>query len=437
MSSDKESRINMYPLNATELVEQINSSPTPYHAASTASKILKSKGFTEIKYNDQFHTESGGYFFIRSGSLIAWRHNGGKANKFSIVGTHSDSPNFRVRPKPNIVNKLGIRIGVEVYGSPLLNSWLDRDLSLAGMVAVKSGKKSELTLCDLQKSVFKFSQLAIHLDRSINSSGLKLNPQDHMKPIWLDDTKDPELALQKSLADNLSTKPENIIGWDLMAYDTQPGKIIGSDTRGYISSARIDNLVSVFCAVHALATTKPDQDMDAIPVLLVLDHEEVGSGSSSGAESNFVSQTLERIATSIGADRESYLKTLASSFAISADGAHATHPNYPDRHDGNHSIVMNKGVAVKQNSSQRYSTNISSYTEFLDAIAVDNRSLQYYSHPNDISCGTTIGPLLAKNLGISSIDIGVPQLAMHSIRETAGCSDVIQLEQIFKLFWQN
>jgi len=418
-------------LNLELLAKNIDSSPTPYHAVSTISNTLIENSFVKLDLRSIFTAEPGKYFVSVGGSIIAWIQNE-KFLPYRIVGSHSDSPNLRVRPNADLNTSIANQLTVEIYGSPLLNSWLDRDLGLAGLVNIKDSSGKSEHLLTLDKSVLRIPQLAIHLDRKLSSDGLKLDQQKHLKPMWLTGPDKP--VLNELIADQLSISSDQILSSDMMLYDLQNAEVISGDS-GFLSSSRIDNLLSVFAGLDSLSQLS--DDCSSTPVFAVFDNEEVGSRSDTGAAGAFLDQVLERISLSNSLDRGQYLAAISNSHFLSVDGAHATHPNYPEKHDPNHRIIMNNGIVIKHNTDQHYATDARSESDFISCIDGLDLEIQRYSHRNDMSCGTTIGPIVSANLAINSIDIGVAQLAMHSIRETAGCKDILDLGKAISAFWSN
>ncbi len=426
-----------------DVLADISASPTPYHAVARAVSILEPAGFRGVDLGRTLPVEPGSYYAAQGGSLVAWRqqqeHRG-----FTIVGAHTDSPNLRVKSHPDVVSAGVAQIGMEIYGGVLLNSWLDRDLGLAGRVSVAtSSGVAEQMFCD-ERPLMVVPQLAIHLDRDILSNGLKLNPQKHLAPMWAlapptddraeaDGTSSSVGALRHHLATVLEVPPEDILAWDLMAFDVQPPSIIGRDG-DLFSTARIDNLLSTFCGVRALVELEPDHS-NRTSVLALYDHEEVGSESATGAAGAFLASVLERIATAEGASRSEYLTALNQSMVVSVDGAHATNPNYVDRHEPSHRVALNGGIVIKRNANQRYATDARSEAFIVDVCRRADVPLQWYIHRNDLPCGSTIGPITAGRLAIPAVDIGAPQLAMHSIRETAGVLDVVHLLAAIGASW--
>ena len=426
------------------ILGDLEASPTPYHAVERASSLLTAAGFTGVDPAEALPTTPGAYLTANGGTLIAWIQSDRRPDAgFVVVGAHTDSPNFRVKSHPDVTSAGLAQIGLEVYGGVLLNSWLNRDLGLAGRVALAAGEGSgiEQVLVDVGEPLLTIPQLAIHLDRAVHDSGVKLNKQQHLTPIWTvaptDGDVSTEGGLRAFIGQRLGAGPDRILSWDLMPYDLQAPSRLGLN-REFIASARIDNLLSSFCATRALARLAesggPD-DRSATPVLVLYDHEEIGSESATGASGNLLLSMLERIAYAQGADRNGFLTAMARSIAVSADGSHATHPNYVDKHDPNHQIALNAGIAIKRNANQRYATDALSESFIVDVCRDAEVPLQYYIHRNDLPCGSTIGPVTAARLGVPTVDLGAPQLSMHSIRETAGTIDSIYLTDALYGAW--
>lgn len=450
------------------IVSRIRSSPTPYHAVVESVSQLQSHGFAHHVPSDPLPNQPGRYVVESGGSLVAWiqprRHH-----RFTVVGAHTDSPNLRLKSRPDRKSANLHQLSMEVYGGVLLNSWLNRDLGLAGRVAVTHDDgRVENRLVDIDEPILTIPQLAIHLDREIRSDGLKLNPQTHLTPLWSGPDAGSEQGVDGEdetprqaddnhggassganggdeagrftayLADVMGVSAGSVLSWDLMAYDLQAPAFVGRHHE-FVASARIDNLLSSFCGVDALSSVAEGaptgDDLDTTPVLVLYDHEEIGSESATGAAGTFLLTMLERIAAAAGADRQEFLTSLSRSIAVSADGAHATHPNYADKHDPEHRIELNGGIVIKRNANQRYATDAISEAFIVDACRRADVPIQYYINRNDLPCGSTIGPITAARLGVPTVDIGAPQLAMHSIRETAGTIDAIYLSEALAAAW--
>ncbi len=358
----------------------------------------------------------------RGGTLICWQVHADASPDapFRIVGAHTDSPGFRIKPRPDASSAGWQQLGVEVYGGPLLNSWLDRDLGIAGRVAVGAGADRVLRLVRDDRALLRIPQLAIHLDRELGEQGLKLDRQRHVQPVWgVEGSGGQPRDFVEYLADLLDVAAGDIGWWDLAPFDLTPARVAGPADE-LLVSARLDDLVSCHTAITALRSAQPNRH---IALVGLFDHEEVGSGSADGAGGALLSQVIERVALARGATRADHLRSLAASHAISADMAHATHPNYPERHEPSHPISVNAGPVVKVNAQQRYATDASSAGPFLDACRDADVPVQRFVSHSSLPCGSTIGPMTAARLGIPVVDVGVAQLAMHSVREVCGAVD--------------
>lgn len=409
---------------ARRMLELIDAAPSPFHACREAADRLTAAGFAELREVDAWPTGPGSFYVRRGGSLVAWSvaaHHRPETG-FRIIGAHTDSPNLRVKPHAD-TGRVGYRqVAVEVYGGPLLNSWLDRDLGLSGRVVVRGPHGPEERLLVVDRPLLRIPQLAIHLDRDVSTKGLVLNPQQHLSPIW--GLGDPSPGgFTRFVAAELDVAADAIVGWDLMTHDLTPGCLLGADDE-LVSAPRLDNLCSSWAGVEAMTTALADgAELAQIPVLVLFDHEEIGSSSDRGADSTLLPALTERIVLGLGGGREELLRALAASACCSADNAHATHPNYADRHEPGHLIELNKGPVLKVNANVRYATDAMSAAAFVAACDQAGVPLQRYAHRSDLPCGSTIGPITATRLGISTVDVGAPQLAMHSARELCGSAD--------------
>jgi aspartyl aminopeptidase len=409
------------------LLNFIDNSPTPFHAVEESKNRLIHKGFKELSESESWNISLGGrYFTTRNGSSIVAFKIGGRAPQdsgFKIIGAHTDSPNLKLKPN-SVYEKSGyLQLGVEVYGGVLLSTWTDRDLSLAGRVILKGSNDCLVTkLVKIDRPLLRVPQLAIHLNRQVNEKGLLLNKQTHMPPVFalIDEKLQGDSPLKKLISLELDVSYEDIIEMELSLFDLQKGALSGLNNE-FVQTARLDNLASCHAALMALEDGSTIDE--ATQVIVFYDNEEIGSESRQGAGSPFLKDVLERIQEKFEETREEYLRAISKSFFISADMAHAIHPNYSDMHDPRHMPQINKGPVVKINASQRYATDAetSAYFELL-AKKVDV-SLQKFVTRSDLGCGSTIGPITAANLGIKTIDIGNPMLSMHSIREMAGSKD--------------
>jgi len=419
-----------------DLLAFLGDSPTPFHAVQSAVDRLSAAGFTPIRETDSWsELKPGRYSFAHGGSSVfafvipdAKRIDG-----FRIVGAHTDSPNLRLKPNPEYKKEGYAQLGVEVYGGVLLNSWLDRDLSLAGRVFVRDGDRVESRLVRFTKPMLRVAQLAIHLDRDVND-GLKLNRQDHLAPIF-GLASDGAKELSAMLAEELAVDAKQIAGSDLMLYDVVPPTRGGRDGE-LIFSARLDNLAMCHAGVRALIDVSSKAMGSAlVPVVALFDHEEVGSETAYGAHSGFLPRALERIVLSREGSREDFHRALAGSICVSADMAHAVHPNYEGRHESRHKPVLNGGPVIKVNAQQRYATSGATAALFRDLCAKSEVPVQHYAHRTDLPCGSTIGPIASTLLGIRTVDVGNPMLSMHSIRELGGAKDPAMMTKVLAAFY--
>lgn len=407
---------------AVGLIEFVAASPTPYHAAAAGARMLAEAGLTPMALDQEWEGGAGSYL-IRGGTLIAFLlpERSAPDDGWVVVGAHSDSPNLRLRPRPDL-NREGYRqLAVEVYGGPLLNSWLDRDLGISGRAVVMgaSGPETRLFLLDLP--LVRVPQLAVHLDREVNDKGLRLDRQTQLVPIWgLGGGEPPDFA--GFLGEELRVGPEALLSWDAMLHPVEPPRIAGRRLE-FISSPRLDNLASAYAGVRALCRLAGSRQVARPTVLAIFDHEEVGSSSTSGAAGALLPTVLERLGLSRGGGRADHLRSLVRSQALSVDVGHAVHPNYQERYEPAHLLRMNSGPAIKVNSNQRYATDSETAAGFVAACRQAGVPVQWYSHRGDLPCGSTIGPLLATRLGVPTVDVGIPVLAMHSAREMAGAED--------------
>lgn len=412
---------------ADALCRFIDASPSPYHAVAAAAALLDDAGFTEVALDQPLPERAGARYVRRGGSIVAWRQPAGAVRAFRIVGAHTDSPNLRIKPRADTVRAKVRQLGIEVYGGVLLNSWLDRDLGLSGRVSVATPDGLRLRLLRIDEPLLRVPQLAIHLDRDIVTEGLKLNAQTHLAPMWdLDTERGSAAEFTAVVAEHLGVAAGDILAWDVMAHDLTPSRRTGVGGV-FVSAPRLDNLCSSFAGLRGLLAAT--DDTPATPVVCLYDHEEVGSTSATGADSALLASLLERIAIAGGADRAGYHAALAGSLCVSADMAHATHPNYVERHEPDHQVTLNEGVVVKVNANQRYASDAESIGLLLQACADADVPTQRFVNRTDLPCGSTIGPITAARLGIATVDVGVAQLAMHSARELCGADDPSWYEQ--------
>jgi len=410
----------------------LDASPTPFHAVQQLKLRFENAGFVEVSESSSWVLAPGqGYFTLKNGSsILAWRQpteSVGFAAGMRMTGAHTDSPCLRVKPQPEMHRHGYSQLGVEVYGGALLNPWFDRDLSLAGRVTFRTST-GELSsqLIDLKKPIAVIPSLAIHLDREANASR-SINAQTYLPPILgqAQEKADFREFLKTCIESNASVSIDKVLDYELSFYDVNPANTVGLADE-FITSARLDNLLSCYIGMQALidATPGPCQ------LLICNDHEEVGSASACGAQGPMLSQWLERVLPKT----DERWSMLARSLFVSADNAHGIHPNFADRHDENHGPKLNAGPVVKINSNQRYATNSETSAIFRNLAESINVPVQCFVVRSDMACGSTIGPITATETGIATIDVGVPQFAMHSIREMAGVDDAFYLYQILQSF---
>ncbi|MFJ6211888.1 M18 family aminopeptidase [Streptomyces sp. NPDC092296] len=414
-----------------DLIAYLNASPSPYHAVASAAGRLEKAGFRQVTETEAWDDQAGGRFVVRGGALIAWYvpEGMGPEAPFRVVGSHTDSPNLRVKPLPDTGSVGWRQVAVEVYGGVPLNTWLDRDLGLSGRLALRGGGTA---LVQVDEALLRVPQLAIHLDRQVNE-GLKLDRQRHLTPLWGIGPVD-EGALIEYVAERAGVAAQDVTGWDLMVHDVQPPSYLGRD-RELLAAARLDNLLSVHAGVAALvAVATADTEPAAIPVLAAFDHEETGSESDTGAQGPLLGNVLERSVFARGGTAEDRARALAGTVCLSADMGHAVHPNYSERHEPGHHPLPNGGPILKVNVNQRYATDGVGRAVFAAACERAGVPWQTFVSNNAMPCGTTIGPITAARLGIATVDCGVAALSMHSSRELCGADDPFLLAAALKGF---
>ena len=428
---------------AEDLLRYVQASPTPWHCVAETGRRLQKAGFSACMEKDAWTLEAGGaYFVTREGALIAFVVGKEPASLGGVlmIGAHTDSPNLRIKPLGSF-HKEGYRqLGIEIYGSALTYSWLDRDLGLAGSVCIEGEERGQYTtrLLELERPLLRIPSLAIHLNRKLDQEGLRLNAQDHLAPVIgltrEDHKEEGERALRELLAEELKTAPETILSWDLALMDLLP-PTIGGANKEFIFSPRLDNQAMCHAALEALIRTR-DEETAATRLICLYDHEEVGSGSTAGAGGSFVEDILRRITEIEGPGAKAGGLTLAvpRSHQISADMAHAVHPNYQDRHDPHHLPRINGGPVLKINAQQRYATNAEGAAMFELLCRQSDVPCQRFVSRSDLPCGSTIGPIAAARLGIPTTDVGNPMLSMHSIREQAGTQDPERMTRVMRRF---
>lgn len=451
---------------ASDLIGFLNASPTGFHAVDESKRRLKEAGFEQISERDDWKLQPGNkYFFTRNYSTIVAFAIGKKyvaGNGFYIVGAHTDSPCLKLKPKSKVTKGGYLEVGVQTYGGGLWHTWFDRDLTIAGRMVVKQVKDGSTSyshrLVRIKDPIMRIPTLAIHLDRNINTDGFKPNTQSHLAPVLAtavkeelnrnmseystengaqtdakrseDSKKDNQKhhsVLLQLLAENAGCEPNDICDFELQACDTQPSIIAGA-LKEFVFSGRLDNLCMSFCSLKALIdATSPESSLDdevGVRMVALFDHEEVGSDSAQGAGSPVMFDAMSRVTNALS-DSKILPRVVQNSFLVSADMAHALHPNYMDKHEENHQPKMHGGLVIKHNANQRYATNAITSFIFREIAQKHDIPVQDFVVRNDMACGSTIGPILASGVGIRTVDVGAPQLSMHSIREMCAVDDVM------------
>ncbi|MET8097531.1 M18 family aminopeptidase [Streptomyces sp. NPDC005236] len=415
-----------------DLMSFLAASPTPYHAVATAAERLEKAGFRQVAETDAWDGTSGGKYVLRGGAIIAWYvpKDAEAHTPFRIIGAHTDSPNLRVKPLPDTGAHGWRQVAVEIYGGPLLNSWLDRDLGLAGRLSLRDGSTR---LVNIDRPLLRVPQLAIHLDRSVSSDGLKLDKQRHLQPVWgLGDAREGDLI--SFLEEESGVPAGQVTGWDLMTHSVEPPAYLGRD-KELLAGPRMDNLLSVHAATAALAAVAAaGSGLSYIPVLAAFDHEENGSQSDTGADGPLLGSVLERSVFARGGSYEDRARAFAGTVCLSCDTGHAVHPNYAERHDPTHHPRANGGPILKVNVNNRYATDGTGRAVFAAACERAGVPFQSFVSNNSMPCGTTIGPITAARHGIRTVDIGVAILSMHSARELCGDQDPFLLANALTAF---
>ncbi|NJD08221.1 MAG: M18 family aminopeptidase [Methylococcaceae bacterium] len=423
---------------ALDLIDFIDASPSPWHAVASVEKRLLDRGYRNLPESERWRLEAGGrYLVVRGGSIVAFALGTVPLEQsgFRIVGAHTDSPGLRLKPRAAHGAEGLVRLAVEVYGGPILATFTDRDLSLAGRVNVRASEGIATRLLQLREPLVRLPNLAIHMNRNVNEDGLKLNKQTELPLIFgvARDGEDADARFRGVLADALQVEAKDVVNWELAVYDTQQGRLWGAEQE-FVSDSQLDNLASCHAGVTALLNTLAPS---ATCVCALFDHEEVGSESAAGAGGSLVADLLGRIAAGLGCDGEGLRCALARSFFVSADMAHAWHPNFPAAYEPNHRVLVNAGPVIKTNANQRYSTGADTAARFIELCEMAGVRYQHYAHRSDLGCGSTIGPIVASRLGVPSVDVGSPMWAMHSLRESAGVADHAAMIAVLSEFYRH
>ncbi|MGC1877967.1 MAG: M18 family aminopeptidase [Rhabdochlamydiaceae bacterium] len=414
----------------TDFKTFLDSSPTSWHAVKEIGDRLAIREFHPLDEEEKWDLKLGKkYFVIRGGALCAFTLPEKKPTQAIILASHTDSPALKLKPMPAYQKANMTQFGVEVYGSPLLSSWLNRDLALAGRVVITDGSgRPEERLVHLDDALVFIPQLAIHLDREINEKGLHLNKQEHLNPIigLSEDGKTPLDVMEKLLRRHISF--HSLLSFELFLVPHEPARFVGFENE-MLASYRIDNLTGVHAALCAIGfLEKPAQHR--LQLSLFWDNEEVGSRSKEGAASPFLNNILERIGYSLKIDPEETLLLKNRSLCVSIDMAHALNPNYSKKHEPHHTPLLGKGIVIKYNADQKYASNALSAAIIIHACQLLNLPHQSYVCRSDLPCGSTIGPIVAQSTGINTVDIGCPQLSMHSIREVMAAQDYLDMVRL-------
>ncbi|XP_052803416.1 aspartyl aminopeptidase-like [Mya arenaria] len=447
---------------ARQFLAYVNKAPSPYHAVEEIKSKLVAAGFRELRDTDQWQVKPKDKCFVtkNQSTIIAFAVGGQfkPGNGFSIVGAHTDSPCLKVKPVSK-VNKSGYNlVGVECYGGGIWHTWFDRDLTIAGRVLVKAGKSIEHRLVNISRPILRVPHVAIHLQRDHNEK-FSPNKETNICPVLstevqsqlgkpVGETADTDKStptqadkhqplLVKLLCDELKVEPEQLMDFDLHLADTQPAAI-GGALEEFIFSPRLDNLLNAYTAAVGLVNSCSNTSLDSDPTIRMIslfDNEEVGSQSAQGAGSSFQEYVLRRLSS--GGSQTAFEEAIPKSYMISADQAHALHPNYSEKHEGNHQPGLHKGIVVKINSNQRYASTAITNTILREIGRIADVPLQDFVVRNDVACGSTIGPIMSAKLGMATVDIGAPQLSMHSIREMCCTTSVLQSQTLYQAFFEH
>lgn len=417
------------------LIDFLKASPTPFHATASLAARLEAAGYQRLDERAPWQAQPGGrYYVTRNDSSLIAVQLGRRAlpdGGLRLVGAHTDSPCLRVKPQPELPRQGYWQLGVEVYGGVLLAPWFDRDLSLAGRVTFRHEGRLESRLIDFRTPIATIPNLAIHLNREANQ-GWSINPQKELPPLLaqlaVGENRDFRALLAAQLLREHGLYVDEVLDFELSFYDTQPAALVGLD-QDFIAGARLDNLLSCYAGLESLLAAGDAENC----VLVCTDHEEIGSCSACGADGPFLEQVLRRL---LG-DEERFVRAIQRSLLVSADNAHGVHPNYADKHDGNHGPRLNGGPVIKVNNNQRYASNSETAGFFRHLCQQHEVPVQYFVTRSDLGCGSTIGPITASKLGVRTVDIGLPTFAMHSIRELAGSQDLEHLVRVLSAFYQS
>lgn len=424
---------------AEDLLQYLNESPTAYHAVENAAAILKEHGFQELREGNQWSLQAGGKYFVikNSSAVVAFAVGKGDLAKegFRIIGAHTDSPCLKIKPGACSVTPDGyVKVNVEIYGGAILNTWFDRPLAVAGRLVVREEGALREKRIRIDKPVFMIPNLCIHFHRDVNEKG-SYNKQTDMLPLLCmkEEKVEKEDYLLELIREETGVEKSDLVDYELFLYEYQKGIFTGKNQE-FISASRIDDLSMVYAGLSALTRAKTGKGCQ---VLAAFDNEEVGSTTAQGANSGLLRELLNRICKNLGLTEEGYFRAIANSTSISADLAHAVHPNYSDKHDTEIRPVLGGGPVIKYSASQRYATTAVSAAYFTEACQQAGIPCQKFVNRNDIVGGSTIGPALSGLTTIPTVDIGAPVLAMHSIREFGAVADQVYTERAFLAYYED
>ncbi len=424
---------------AREVIEFIDDSPSTYHVAKNCSAILEENGFERLNPQSKWTLKKGGKYFLKRSNSNVIAFTLGKdidiKKGFKIFGSHTDSPGFRIKPNPEMIAENLIRLNTEVYGGPILSTWFDRPLSIAGRLVVRSDNifLPKTVVIKIEEPLMTIPNLAIHQNREVNN-GYKIDRQNNTLPVigLINNEFEKNDYMINLILSKAGIRKEDLLDFDLYVYTTEKGTLLGGNEE-FISAPKIDNLVSVYAGI--LGLIEAEDVHNQINVFVGFDNEEIGSGTKQGADSNYLLNTLERIVYSLGFDRNSFLQMIYSSFMLSADGAHAAHPAFIGKTDPTNRGKINEGVSVKISANQKYTSDGFSIAVLKQIIEGTDIKIQPFVNESNEVGGSTIGPLSARHLDVDAIDLGVPMLAMHSVREMCGIYDVFYLKELAKEFF--
>lgn len=423
----------MYQETSREVLNFIEHSPSCFHAVEQLSQMLDQAGYQRLKECDGWTLEQGGkYYVTRNGSSIIAFHVGQQLDNyhFQITASHSDSPSYKVKEKAELKGKGGyLQLNTEGYGGMICSSWLDRPLSLAGRVLVRQGNVVETRLLNIDRDLLLIPNVAIHMNRDVNS-GMKYNQQVDMLPLF-SAGECGENSYYELIAQELGVKPENVVGCDLYLYPRVAPSLWGAKEE-FISSPRLDDLQCAYTSMKALVDS---HNPHGVNVCCCFDNEEVGSGTKQGALSTFLRDVLQRVHAALGHAPEDYFRAVAKSFMVSCDNAHAVHPNHPEKTDGENCVYMNQGIVVKFSANQKYTTDGISAAIFMQLCKDAQVPVQTFANRSDMAGGSTLGNLSTQQVSLHTVDVGLPQLAMHSAYETAGVKDSAYMVQALTAFY--